>query len=143
MNRTHAIKQAYLIQVKRIDENTVEAWRDPHQLILNAKKGDNRRGFNAVETLLAAHGTCILTNINDFSKKMRLNLDDATVELQALRTDTPPKVIAINYKLTITSAEPIEKLEELYALSIKWGTVSNTLADALKINGKLIIVLPK
>lgn len=35
-----------------------------HELTLNVKKGSVEAGFNAAETLLAALGACMLTNVN-------------------------------------------------------------------------------
>jgi len=129
----------YAVQVTKINENIALARRDDHELQVSIKKGDNSQGFNAVETLLAALGTCVLTNINDFSKKLRLKINTAKVKLVAVRSNDPPKVESIQYQLIIQSDEDRNKLEELFHLSQKWGTVTNTLIETVDISGTLVI----
>jgi uncharacterized OsmC-like protein len=110
-----------------------------HRLTLNAKKGAGEAGFNAAETLLAALGACILTNVNAIGEKMRLQIDEARLEFDADRRDEPPALTEIRYKLILKSPEPREKLEELHQLCLKWGTVTNTLVNGLTPQGALVI----
>ncbi len=108
-----------------------------HRLTLNVKKGAGEAGFNAAETLLAALGACILTNVNAIGDKMRLQIDSARIEFDADRRDEPPALTEIRYRLILKSPEPREKLEELHDLCIKWGTVTNTLINGLTPQGVL------
>jgi uncharacterized OsmC-like protein len=108
-------------------------------LTLNVKKGAGEAGFNAAETLLAALGACILTNINAIGEKMHLRIDDARMEFDAARRDEPPALTEIRYKLILKSPEPPEKLAELHDLCVKWGTVTNTLINGLTPQGELVI----
>lgn len=139
MNSQELLLQEYSVEVKRIDDKLAQANRDEHRLLLSIKRGERMYGFNAVEALLSSLGTCILTNVNDFSSKLRLDIRAASVRLTAFRHDRPPKVISIDYELMLDSPDPVEKLEELHSYCKKWGTVYNTLADAIPINGKLIV----
>lgn len=139
MNNPEKPGLRYAVQVTKINENIALARRDDHELQVSIKKGDNSQGFNAVETLLAALGTCVLTNINDFSKKLRLKINTAKVKLVAVRSNDPPKVESIQYQLIIQSDEDRNKLEELFHLSQKWGTVTNTLIETVDISGTLVI----
>ncbi len=108
-----------------------------HRLTLNVKKGAGEAGFNAAETLLAALGACILTNVNAIGAKMRLQIDAARIEFDADRRDDPPALTEIRYRLILKSPEPREKLEELHDLCVKWGTVTNTLINGLTPQGVL------
>ncbi len=110
-----------------------------HQLTLNVKKGAGEAGFNAAETLLAALGACILTNVNAIGAKMRLRIDAARIEFEADRRDNPPALTDIRYRLILDSPEPREKLEELHALCVKWGTVTNTVINGLTPQGELVV----
>jgi putative redox protein len=110
-----------------------------HKLTLNIKKGAGEAGFNAAETLLAALGTCILTNVNAIGEKMHLQIDEAHIEFDATRRDEPPALTEIRYKLVLKSPEPPEKLAELHELCIKWGTVTNTVTNGLTPQGELVI----
>lgn len=110
-----------------------------HRLTLNVKKGAGEAGFNAAETLLAALGACILTNVNAIGEKMRLKVESARIEFEADRRDEPPALTEIRYKLILKSSESPEKLQELANLCFKWGTVTNTLVNGLTPHGALVI----
>lgn len=129
----------YAVTVTQQDERHAIAAARGHELTLNIKKGDGSAGFNAAETLLAALGTCMLTNINAIAAKMRLQLNDAQMKFTAVRQDDPPILTEIQYELILDSPEAAEKLEELHQLSIKWGTVTSTLMQGLRPQGRLTI----
>ena len=129
----------YEVIVTRQDEARAIATTRGHELALNVKKGDGTTGFNAAETLLAALGACVLTNINTIARKMRLHINDAQMRFTAVRQDEPPVLTHIGYELILDSPEPPEKLEELYRLAVKWGTVTSTLMQGLTPEGQLTI----
>ena len=131
--------QGYRVTVTRQDESHALAEARGHRLTLNVKKGAGEAGFNAAETLLAALGACILTNVNAIGEKMHLQIDAARMEFDATRRDEPPALTEIRYKLIIKSPEPPEKLEELHGLCVKWGTVTNTVINGLTPRGELVI----
>jgi uncharacterized OsmC-like protein len=132
----------YHVNVAILDESHALAETRGHRLPLNVKKGSGEAGFNAAETLLAALGACILTNVNAIGSKMRLQIDAARMEFDAIRRDEPPALIEIRYKLILKSPEPPEKLEELHELCVKWGTVTNTVINGLTPQGELVIETP-
>jgi len=70
---------------------------------------------------------------------MRLKIDQAHMEFEAERSDEPPALTEICYKLFLKSSEPLEKLTELHDLCVKWGTVTNTLINGLVPKGELVI----
>lgn len=127
------------VRVTRQDEFHAVAETRGHLLVLNVKKGSGEAGFTAAETLMAALGTCLLTNINGIGDKMHLSIDEAHVEFEAERSDEPPVITRISYRLILKSNEPVEKLAELYELSKKWGTVTNTLIGGLTPQGELVV----
>ncbi len=129
----------YHVNVTIQDDSHVLAETRGHRLSLNVKKGAGEAGFNAAETLLAALGTCMLTNVNAISEKMHLKVDSARIEFDADRRDEPPALTEIRYKLILKSPEPSEKLQELASMCFKWGTVTNTLINGLVPQGELVI----
>lgn len=129
----------YHVDVAIQDDSHALAETRGHQIMLNVKKGFGEAGFNAAETLLAALGACILTNVNAIGEKMRLQIDEVRMEFEAVRLDEPPALTEIRYKLIIKSPEPPEKLAELHDLCVKWGTVTNTLINAITPKGELVI----
>lgn len=73
---------------------------------------------------------------------MRLQINSARIEFTATRRDDPAALTRITYRLILDSPEPPEKLAELHALSIKWGTVTNTLINGITPEGELVIAQP-
>jgi len=132
----------YHVNVTLQDDSHAEAETRGHRLPLNVKKGSGEAGFNAAETLLAALGACVLTNVNAIGEKMRLQIDSAHIEFDADRRDEPPALTEIRYRLILKSPEPREKLEELAGLCFKWGTVTNTLVNGLTPQGALVVEDP-
>jgi len=129
----------YHVTAERGDDSHARITAREHELILNVKKGSGEVGFNAAETLLAALGTCLLTNVSAIGEKMRLNVESARIEFDATRRDEPPALTNIRYKLILKSPEPAEKLQELADLCFKWGTVTNTVVNGLVLQGELVI----
>ena len=137
--KQHQPEMQYHVAVARQDEAYATARARQHTLTLNIKKGDGAAGFNAAETLLAASGACILTNVNSIAAKMRLQIDEARIEFDAARRDDPPALTRISYRLVVRSPEPEEKLRQPHRLSVKWGTVTNTVINGLEPAGTLVI----
>lgn len=88
---------------------------------------------------MAALGACLLTNVNAIGEKMHLKINEVRIEFDAERRDEPPALTHISYRLILKSPEPPEKLVELHALCVKWGTVMNTLINGLTPQGELVI----
>jgi putative redox protein len=130
----------YHLEVIRQDEDRVVAQARGHTLTLNARKGSGEAGLNAAETLMAALGTCLLTNMNALAQKMHLQIDAARVEIDAVRQDDPPLLTELRYQLIIDSPEDPDKLQDLHDLSIKWGTVTNTLINGITPHGELLLI---
>jgi len=129
----------YQVTATRLDDAHARITARGHELTLNIKKGSGEAGFNAAETLLAALGACLLTNVNAIGAKMRLRIDEARVEFEAVRSDNPPGLTEIRYQLILKSPEAAEKLQELADLCFKWGTVTNTLIHGLVPQARLLI----
>ena len=139
VNKAAPATKGYQVVVRRQDEAHAVAETRGHQMRLNVKKGDGAAGFNAAETLLAALGACLLSNVNAIGEKMRLQIDHVRIEFDAERRDEPPALTRIDYRLILTSPEPEEKLRDLFDLCFKWGTVTNTLLHGLLPKGELVV----
>lgn len=129
----------YQVQVERQDEAHALASSHGHTLTLGVRRGDPTPGFNAAETLLAALGACLTTNINALAAKMRLRVDEVSVDLVGYRRDNPPGLVRIDYTLTLVSPEPADKLRRLDDLAFEYGTVTNTLPERLELHRSLHI----
>ena len=68
---------------------------------------------------------------------MRLKIEDVMIKIKGIRTDDPPMIKEINYEISISTDEERKHIEKLIALSLKYGTVTNTLLNGTHISGKL------
>ncbi len=142
MKETSSGLRRYQVEVRRLDEAHALASSHGFTLSLGVRRGDPSAGFNAAETLLAALGACITTNINALAAKMRLRVDEVRVDLVGYRRDDPPGIVRIDYTLTLVSPEPEDKLRRLDNLAFKYGTVTNTLPERLELHRSLRIERP-
>jgi len=134
--------QTYHVTVQRLDDAHAEARIRSFRLVTGVRRGDPSVGPNAAEMLLSALGTCLLTNVNTLMEQMHVSIQDAYVELQGERQDQPPLLTHITCRLVLVSAEPHSRLETLFALAQKWGTVTNTLARGVPLEMELAVQTP-
>ena len=59
------------------------------------------------------------------------------VKLHGVRQDKPPKMVEINYELIVDTEESDRRLELLHENVRKFGTISNTIATATKLEGQI------
>ncbi len=125
--------QHYSVTVARNDEVSATAHVREHSFVVSIKRGGGAAGPNAAETLLSALGTCLLTNVETLAEKMRVEIEDARVEIEGVRRNVPPGIVRINYRLVLKSDAPPEKLAKLHEKAFEWGTVTNTLTHGVPI----------
>ena len=89
------------------------------------------------ELLLAALAACILKGAERVLPVLDFRLRALDVRLHAVRQDSPPKLTAIDYVITVDTDEPDHRLELLHTNIRKYGTISNTLALAVPLNGTI------
>ena len=134
--------QSYHVSLRREGELHAVVEAHGHTLQLGVHRGDPEAGFNAAETLMAALGACLMTNVNSMAARMHLQIDDARIEINGVRRSDPPALITLEYELILASPEPEEKLAALHKKAVKWGTVTNTLIDGVWPEGVLRVERP-
>ena len=97
-----------------------------------AGRGD---ALNPAELLLASVAACMIKGVERVAPMLKFSFTSLSVSLQAVRQDAPPKLTSISYRMTIATDEPDRRLELLHANLRKYGTISNTIADAVKLSG--------
>jgi hypothetical protein len=55
--------------------------------------------------------------------------------VQGVRQDSPPKMTAIDYEIVVDTDEVDRRLELLHSNVRKFGTISNTVATAVRLEG--------
>jgi uncharacterized OsmC-like protein len=93
--------------------------------------------FNPVELLLAALAACMLKGVERAAPMLKFQFRSAKVRLHAVRQDAQPKLVSIDYELSIDTDEPDRRLELLHVNVIKYGTISNTLAASVSLTGTI------
>jgi len=107
------------------------------RLVLDTDLAGRDDAMNPVELLLAALAACIIKGIERVAPMIRFSFEDVQVEIDAERQDAPPKLVSVSYRLLVRSAESDQRLELLHTNVRKYGTIYNTLASAIPLNGTI------
>jgi putative redox protein len=132
--------QTYTVTVERTDASHVTAATREFRLTLGARRADLTAGFNPVETMLAAMGSCLLTALQMVAELSRLPVGSMAMELEAVRQDKPPTVVSAQYRLTVESPLPEERVVRLVHLAETNSTVFQTLSRAFPIERTVHVV---
>jgi len=129
--------QTYSVTAHRIDDHEAEARAGDAHVRLDTGVAGRRKGFNPAELLLASLAACMLKGIERVTPILKFELRGVTISLTGTRQDVPPKMLAIEYVITVDSAESDQRLDLLHRNILKYGTISNTLGAALDLHGRL------
>lgn len=122
--------QHYTVEVERTADGAhAEARLRDFTLAMGARRGDPTVGPNAVETLLAAVGACLLTSLGGVAEASRVELRAARVSVEADRQDRPPLLTAVRYVLRVDADVDDDRLARLIDLAERNGTVLGTLRN--------------
>ena len=136
----------YTVRARRIDAHGSEILVKDARLLADTDPAGRRDAPNPAELLLGALAACILKGaervlpvLPEDSQKAhaRFELRGMEVTLRATRQDSPPRLLGIDYEITVDTDEPDRRLELLHANIRKYGTISNTLALAIPVNGTI------
>jgi uncharacterized OsmC-like protein len=93
--------------------------------------------FNPAELFLASIAACMLKGIERVMPMLKFDLRGVDVRLHGERQDSPPKMVSVTYVLTVDTDESDQRLELLHKNVRKFGTISNTVAEAVKLTGEV------
>jgi uncharacterized OsmC-like protein len=127
----------YRVHARRIDAHGSLAVAKEAEVALDTDLAGRRDAMNPVELLLSALAACMLKGIERVTPMLQFQIDGAEVTLDAIRQDAPPKLTLIRYEIVVDSAEPDQRLDLLHRNVLKYGTISNTLAAAVLLEGNL------
>lgn len=125
----------YKVSALRIDSHGSEAWTKDAVLTLDTDVNGRQDAFNPAELFLAAVAACMIKGIERMRPLLKFQLRGVDVKLHGTRQDSPPKMVAVTYELIIDTEENDRRLELLHANVRKYGTISNTVAAAAKLEG--------
>jgi uncharacterized OsmC-like protein len=68
---------------------------------------------------------------------IHFQFDGVAVKLHGTRQDAPPMMVEVNYEIIVETTEDDRRLELLHTNIRKYGTISNTVAKATKLEGTI------
>ncbi|WP_341915067.1 OsmC family protein [Ferrovibrio terrae] len=125
----------YRITATRIDAGGSVAHCKDAQITLDTSMAGRPDALNPAELFLAAIAACMIKGIERVAPMLKFSLRGVEVRLHGQRQDSPPKMVAIDYELIVDTDEPDRRLELLHQNVRKYGTISNTVAEATKLEG--------
>lgn len=125
----------YQVSARRLDAHGSIAQCKQAGIALDTDVNGRAGAFNPAELLLATVAACMIKGIERVTPILRFRLRGVEVTLRGLRQDSPPKLVRIEYTLTVDTDESDERLELLHRNVMKYGTIYNTVAAATELTG--------
>ena len=128
----------YHVSAHRLDAHGSLVTAKDASLIADTDLAGRRDALNPAELLLAALAACILKGAERVLPVLDFRLRSIDVRLHGVRQDSPPRLVSIDYVITVDTDEPDHRLELLHTNIRKYGTISNTLATSVALTGTLL-----
>ena len=128
----------YDVVAKRLHSHGSSARCKDAEIILDTDVGGRADAFNPAELLLAAIAACMIKGIERVAPMNRFKFRGVEVRLHGVRQDSPPFMSSITYELIVDTDEDDRRLDLMHHNVRKYGTVSNTIAAATKLEGRIV-----
>jgi len=128
----------YHVSAHRLDSHGSLALAKEASVVADTDLAGRQDAMNPVELLLAALSACLIKGAERVLPMLTFELRSMDVKLHAVRQDSPPKLLSIDYVITVDTDEPAHRIELLHTNIRKYGTISNTLALAVPIDGRIV-----
>lgn len=125
----------YSVTSRRIDAHGSEASTKDAIVTLDTDVNGRPDAFNPAELLLASLAACMIKSIERVAPLLKFVFRGVEVRLRGERQDSPPKMVSITYELVVHTDESDRRLALLHDNVRKFGTISNTIAAATKLEG--------
>ncbi len=127
----------YHVTARRIDSHGSEARTKEARIVLDTDMAGRDDAFNPAEMLLASLAACMLKGAERVVPMLDFKLRDMNITLHGIRQDSPPMMVRIDYEIVVDTDETDQRLELLHRNLRKYGTISNTLAEAMELVGSI------
>lgn len=128
----------YDVVAKRIDSHGSSARCKDADIVLDTDVKGRTDAFNPAELLLAAVGACMIKGIERIAPMNHFKYRGVEVRLHGVRQDSPPFMASITYEMIVDTDEDNRRLALMHHNVRKYGTVSNTIAAATKLEGRIV-----
>ncbi len=127
----------YKISAKSQKGGKASSLSNKSTIYFDASAGRDNELPNPAELLFTALAACILKNVERYSELLHYPYRSAKVTVQGERNDSPPAMKRIDYILEIETDVDERKLNNWHKNIVKFGTISNTLANACELHGEI------
>ena len=127
----------YRVNARRVDTHGSVATTKDAEVTLDTDINGRPDAFNPAELFLAAIAACMIKGIERAIPMLKFDLRGVEVKLHGVRQDSPPRMISVDYELVVDTDEDDRRLDVLHQNVRKYGTISNTAAAALKLEGAI------
>jgi uncharacterized OsmC-like protein len=125
----------YKVTARRVDAHGSLARTKEAEIVLDTAMAGRPDAFNPAELFLAAIAACMIKGIERVTPMLKFKLDGVEVRLHGVRQDAPPRMVSVDYELIVDTDESDQRLELLHTNVRKYGTISNTVAEATRLEG--------
>jgi uncharacterized OsmC-like protein len=125
----------YRISAQRIDPRQSVARSGTAEVRLATGLPGPVDGFKPAELWLASIAACMIKGSEPVLPLLDFSLNGVDLILDAVRQDDPPRIVSIDYELMVDTEETDQRLELLHKNVRKYGTISNTVALATRLDG--------
>ena len=129
--------QSYTMSATRLDGRGTRMACKGAELVADTDPAGRTDAFNPAELLLASVAACMMKGIERVTPMLGFSLRGVTIHLTGERQDAPPRMTRIDYEILVDTDETDRRLELLHQNVRKYGTISNTIALAVPLNGTL------
>ena len=127
----------YYVTAHRSDAHGSLARTKDASLVLDTDVAGRRDAFNPAELFLAAIAACMIKGIERVTPLLDFDLRAVEITIHAKRQDSPPRICAVEYAIVVDTDESDARLELLHKNVRKYGTISNTVAEATVLTGSI------
>jgi uncharacterized OsmC-like protein len=128
----------YKVMAKRLDTHGGIARSKDAEIVLDTDVNGRPDAFNPAELFLASVAACMIKGIERAIPMLKFDLRGVEVKLHGVRQDSPPKMVTIDYEIIVDTDESDRRLELLHTNVRKFGTISNTVAAATRLEGRIV-----
>lgn len=132
-----ATQLTYNFRARLINAQSSLATTKEENILLDADMTGYNNAFNPAELFLAALVACMIKGIERAAPTLKFELRTVEVRLHVIRQDAPLKIVSVDYELIIDTDECDKRLGLLHTNIRKYGTISNTVAEAVRLEGTI------
>jgi uncharacterized OsmC-like protein len=127
----------YRVSARRLDAHGSEARTKQASLVLDTDLQGRPDAFNPAELFLASIAACMIKGIERVAPMINFRFRGVEVRLHGMRQDAPPMMVSVDYELIVDTDEEDRRLDLLHTNVRKYGTISNTVAKATRLEGSI------